>query len=200
MTTKISVVIPTYNSASTIISCLESIKSQTHASNEVIVCDGGSTDSTVSIARAFGATVICSKANRSSQRNIGASHAKGDLVLFVDSDMRLRPRVLEACVNGFSQGAAALVIPERDIGMSFWARAKGFERSLYSSAWWLKAARCFRLTQFLEIGGFDTELIATEDWDLDERIRQIGDVVEVKGVDAAEHNVGYLLARGKSKI
>jgi len=52
----ISVVIPTYNSASVIEQCLASINDQTYAAQNVVVCDGGSSDATIDIATSCGAT------------------------------------------------------------------------------------------------------------------------------------------------
>ena len=49
-----SVGILTFNSAASLPVCLESVK---HFS-EIIICDGGSTDSTIEIARKFGCVVI----------------------------------------------------------------------------------------------------------------------------------------------
>jgi glycosyltransferase involved in cell wall biosynthesis len=179
MSSTISVVVPTYNSASVIQQCLESLSSQTHAPVNVVVCDGGSSDATVEISNACGATVVLAPASRSSQRNTGALNALGEYVVFVDSDMKLSRTVLEECVSSFTDSDAALVIPEVDIGQSYWARVRAFERSFYQGVWWLQAARCFRKEQFLGIGGFDVGLIGAEDWDLDERIRVHGSVREI---------------------
>jgi len=182
----ISVVIPTYNSASVIQQCLESLSSQTHVPENVVVCDGGSTDATVEISKACGATVVHSTASRSAQRNTGALDAVGEYVVFIDSDMKLTSTVLEECVQSFTDCDGALVIPEVDIGQSYWARVRGFERTFYEGVWWLQAARCFRKEQFLSIGGFDVGLIGAEDWDLDERIRAYGKVREISS--SIEHD------------
>jgi glycosyltransferase involved in cell wall biosynthesis len=193
----ISVVIPTFNSGSVIGECLASINGQSCPPVNVIVCDGGSTDDTVEIATSLGATVVQSVANRSAQRNAGAISALGDYIVFIDSDMRLTPRVLEDCVSNLSASDAALVIPEVDIGKSYWARVRGFERSFYRGAWWLMAARCYRKEQFLQIGGFDVSLIGPEDWDLDERIRSFGAVREISS--NIEHNEGHIDLGGLMK-
>lgn len=186
MAATISVVIPTYNSGSVISECLASISGQSYSPVDVVVCDGGSTDDTFAIARSLGATVVTTVANRSAQRNTGAINALGDYIVFIDSDMRLTPKVLEDCVATLHESDAALVIPEVDIGTSYWARVRGFERGFYEGAWWLKAARCYRKDQFLQIGGFDVGLIGPEDWDLDERIRSFGTVREISA--SIEHD------------
>ena len=184
----ISVVVPTYNSASVIKDCLDSLGRQSHAPENVVVCDGGSTDDTVAIATFAGATVVHADANRSVQRNTGALHARGEFIVFIDSDMRLSHEVLRDCVLNFRTSDAALVIPEVFTGESYWAKVRGFERTFYEGVWWLQAARCYRREQFVEIGGFDVGLIGPEDWDLDERIRQFGKVREISAV--IDHNEG----------
>ena len=188
MSATISVVVPTYNSASVIANCLASLQSQHLAPIDVVVSDGGSTDATLAIAKGFGATVIQGQANRSRQRNAGALAATGEYVVFIDADMRLTPGVLEECVESFRESVAALVIPEVDIGQSFWARVRGFERSFYQDSWWLQAARCYRKSQFIKIRGFDVGLIGPEDWDLDERIRSFGSVRRINA--NIEHDEG----------
>ena len=50
----ISIITPTYNSAKTLISCLDSIKYQDYKGDiEIIIADGGSTDSTLEIAQKY---------------------------------------------------------------------------------------------------------------------------------------------------
>ena len=190
MAATISVVIPTYNSEAVIGKCLASIEEQSYPPLNVVVCDGGSTDDTVAIAISLGATLLTSVANRSAQRNAGAKHALGQYIVFVDSDMRLTRNVLENCVATFSESDAALVIPEVDVGTSYWAKVRRFERGFYREAWWLKAARCYRKEQFLQIDGFEVGLIGAEDWDLDERIREFGKVREVSAT--IEHDEGNI--------
>jgi glycosyltransferase involved in cell wall biosynthesis len=176
----ISLVIPTRNAASSLGRCLASVAAQTRRPDEVIVVDGGSQDQTVALARAFGATVLEMEANRSAQRNQGARRSSGDYLLFIDADMVLTPRVIEECLDRSAQGFGALVIPETFVGTSFWGRVRGFERRFYDDAWWMQAARWYRREGFTSLGGFDTELIGPEDWDLDQRIRDRANVSSIE--------------------
>lgn len=90
----VSVIIPALNEEGYLGDCLESLKK---AHCEVIVVDGGSTDQTVAVAEAFGATVIrLGEANRGRQMNAGAAVARGDLYLFFHADSRLEPGGIEA--------------------------------------------------------------------------------------------------------
>lgn len=70
--------------------CLKSVEGVV---DEMIVVDTGSTDGTVSIARAFGATVIHKEwgDDFSAARNIAIEQSTGDWVLYLDADERLDP-------------------------------------------------------------------------------------------------------------
>lgn len=176
MTGRVAVIVPTRNAAATIGACLESIKKQTVRAHELYVIDGGSLDETAAIANAKGAQVLRGPANRSAQRNLGASAASSEFLLFVDADMELSTNVIEKCLSSMRPGTVALAIPEESQGTTFWASVKAFERSFYQGLWWMEAARWYQRDVFAEAGGFDPELVGPEDWDLDERIRSLGSV------------------------
>src|SRR3972149_5566353 len=90
---KISVIIPTYNETSVIGECLRSLSKQSYKDFEIIVVDDGSTDSTFQSASKF--QIPNSKfqilhgehLGAGAARNLGASHAKGEILVFVDADM-----------------------------------------------------------------------------------------------------------------
>lgn len=84
---KISVIIPALNEASVIGAALRHIPLNDEI--EVIVVDGGSGDSTVNIAEAWGARVIHTTAGRARQMNAGAAAARADILLFLHADTRL---------------------------------------------------------------------------------------------------------------
>ena len=88
---KVSIVIATYNSASTLSACLSSVATQKYPSQnvELIIADGGSKDRTFSIAKKFHAKIIHvdrKKQGAEYNRAIGARNAKGELLLFIDHD------------------------------------------------------------------------------------------------------------------
>ncbi len=168
----VSVIVPTRNSQSTIGACLKSIKNQTYRDIESIVVDNNSTDKTKEIARKYTKLVFNRGPERSAQRNYGALKAKGEYVLFIDSDMELSKKVVEECVLKIkSKGVVGLTIPEESVGEGFWTKCKALERSFYVGVEWMEAARFFSKKVFVELKGFDEKLISGEDWDLNQRIR-----------------------------
>ncbi len=83
----ISVIIPTLNESDSIRRAIDSIG----AGAEIIVVDGGSTDSTLDHARNLGARILLTDAGRGLQMDSGAESAAGDVLLFLHADTILPP-------------------------------------------------------------------------------------------------------------
>jgi len=84
----LSVVMPTLNESSRLRDAIASIRLEAF---EVIVADGGSSDSTVAAARDCGAQVVAARRGRGGQLAAGASVARGDWLLFLHADTILAP-------------------------------------------------------------------------------------------------------------
>ena len=99
----ISVVIPMHNRENTIESTIKSVLEQTVQPMEIIVVDDSSTDKSAKIAREIRkengiVRLLCFKKNRGAQaaRNCGIKAAKGEWILFLDSDDELTSNALES--------------------------------------------------------------------------------------------------------
>ncbi|MCE9642940.1 MAG: glycosyltransferase [Candidatus Andersenbacteria bacterium] len=167
----VSIIIPTKNSAKTLLACITSIKRQTYSNIEYIVVDNYSLDATQDIAKNNKARLMITGNERSAQRNAGANHAHGEFLLFIDSDMELLPEVVDECVNIMQEhkNIQAIVIPEDSFGTTLWAACKNFERSTYANSSWLHGARFFRSSAFTSISGFQEDIIGAEDFDIHTR-------------------------------
>jgi rSAM/selenodomain-associated transferase 2 len=93
----ISVVIPTFNAAPTLVHTLASLVPAVVAGvvQEAIVADGGSTDDTCAIADAAGTHLVEAPLGRGTQLDAGAALARGDWLLFLHADTVLEPGWLE---------------------------------------------------------------------------------------------------------
>lgn len=97
---KISVVIPTLNEGKYIESTLFHIKRL--KPYEIIVADSYSKDSTVEIAKKYGARVVYAKRGSAAMgRNSGGKAAKGDVILFLDADSTVFPNILDVLKKDF---------------------------------------------------------------------------------------------------
>lgn len=95
---KYSIIIPVYNGEKYIRNCINSILLSKFDQNfEIIVVDDASNDHSYEIAREFELQVIRLKKNQgpSNARNVGALHAKGDILIFIDCDIELFPVTLQ---------------------------------------------------------------------------------------------------------
>lgn len=85
---KISVIIPALNEAESISSVVRGVLCD-EPDVEVIVADGGSTDSTVDAAERSGALVVQSRPGRGAQMDAGSAQATGEVLLFLHADTKL---------------------------------------------------------------------------------------------------------------
>ncbi|MBD2776742.1 TIGR04283 family arsenosugar biosynthesis glycosyltransferase [Iningainema tapete] len=84
---RVSIVIPTLNEATTLEPTLRQLTLLHPQMWEVIVVDGGSEDDTVAVAQRYGVKVLlCPQRGRSIQMNFGANAATGDILCFLHAD------------------------------------------------------------------------------------------------------------------
>lgn len=98
----ISIIIPAYNEEKYLPKLLESIKKQTFHDYEVIVADANSKDHTRDVALQYGCSVV--KGGRPAfGRNTAAKVAKGEYLLFLDSDVILPKNFLQKTLHEFKR-------------------------------------------------------------------------------------------------
>ncbi len=106
---RLSIIIPVYNAEEYLDRCLQSVVNQGFTSYEVILVDDGSKDSSPLICDRYSATdprfrtIHRPNAGVGASRNAGINLAKGEYLLFLDSDDALLPdaleRMMEVVVN-----------------------------------------------------------------------------------------------------
>ena len=101
---RVSIIVPVYNGATFIQTCLDSLLAQTLTDLEIIVVDDGSTDSTHAILSAYAIrddrVLVLNQRNAgvSMARNLGLAYAHGDFVAFMDADDAAHPVMYEQLV------------------------------------------------------------------------------------------------------
>lgn len=180
-----TIIIPMYNAGRRIDACLQALGRQTSSKEcELLVVDDGSTDGNGDRLRQEGHTVLTQKnQGPGSARNHGARNARGDILLFIDSDCVPREDWVAETLKPFSDPEVLSVacayrslqtglIP-RFCQLEFEERYRRMmQRDRVDVAG--SHAVAFRRGTFLDTGGFSPELIMNEDVDLSYRIAELG--------------------------
>ncbi|HNP25308.1 MAG TPA: glycosyltransferase [Nitrosomonas sp.] len=99
----LAVIIPTLNEDGQIKTCLEALQSLQRPADEIFVCDGGSTDQTVAIAKEMGVCVMCSESGRGTQIKAGVEAARSEVVLVMHADCICDNDVSQRIINVLEQ-------------------------------------------------------------------------------------------------
>jgi glycosyltransferase involved in cell wall biosynthesis len=102
---KVSVIIPVWNERRTIASVIREAY-RVHPETEVVVVANGSTDGSGHIAAGLGARVVTVQhpLGHDVGRAVGAIHARGEVLLFIDGDIIIRAGELRPFVHAVIQG------------------------------------------------------------------------------------------------
>ncbi|WP_214793208.1 MULTISPECIES: glycosyltransferase family 2 protein [unclassified Exiguobacterium] len=101
----ISIIVPVFNVEKYITKTINSALSQTYTHIEVIVVDDGSVDNSYKKCKEISENdnrvklIKIENSGVSNARNVGLNKAKGEYILFLDSDDIILPHLLEVCVN-----------------------------------------------------------------------------------------------------
>jgi glycosyltransferase involved in cell wall biosynthesis len=185
----VSIVITCYNQGRYLSEAIESAQAQTHAADEIVVVDDGSTDDTPQvIARSPGVRAV-RQANRglAAARNLGLRQSTGEFVIFLDADDTLEAVAVEAGLRAFaSEPSSAFVF-----GRFLWSNETGRWQDAVSALPWprdaypgllnrnfigMHAAVMYRRDALKRAGGYDESLPACEDYDVYLRIARASPV------------------------
>jgi len=112
----VSVVVPTYNVEKYLERCVESIRSQTYSTLEIILVDDGSTDRSGAmcdeLAKHDDRIRVIHKENGglSDARNFGLAEATGEYVCFIDSDDWVEPDMISSAVDALKKENSDIAI------------------------------------------------------------------------------------------
>lgn len=170
----ISIIIPVYNGAKTLINTISSINKQTWRDFEVIIVNDGSTDETVAVFENFSKATklennyfFINQENKGapSARNRGLKKASGEFLLFCDADAVLREDALEKMMQALKDNPDATYVYS-----SFYWGTKLFK------LWPFDADRLRKIPyihtmalirrEFFPKTGWDESIKKLQDWDL----------------------------------
>jgi mycofactocin glycosyltransferase len=177
---KVSVVVLTKNSASTIERCLDSVFSQSRLPDEVVVIDGSSRDDTKSLLGKYDIRLIVEPGlGFGSARNLGVINSSGNIVFFLDSDCYAEHLWIENALRNFRRSEIVAVTGPTLL----WNKDSTVARFLAFVRDRVKISMESRLVEiaptmnlalrrevFEEVGLFDASLVRGEDTDLTYRI------------------------------
>ena len=202
---KISFIFPTYNEEKYIGATLDQFRSfRQNYDLELIVADGKSQDHTVEVAGKQGADKIVIRREDdpttiSFGRNNGGMAATGDLLVWLDADIRVEnmekfiDRILKLFEDPEIVGATTniYIYPEEE---TFFDRIFHWMVNIWAirSAYWFGSARAkgecqiIRAATWKELGGYDSSLVVGEDQDMFKRLKSKGKVVFLKDINLFE--------------
>jgi len=174
----ISIIIPALNEADNIAKTLTSIGPGDN--REVIVVDGGSHDSTVSLAKSLGARVVNSSPPKARQMNKGAAIATGDVFLFLHADTQLPEKFDDHLLQSLNRsgtvaGAFELSVDSRVPALRLIERLANW-RSRRLRLPYGDQAIFVPSELFHQVGGFP-EIPIMEDFELIRCLRKKGEIV-----------------------
>jgi rSAM/selenodomain-associated transferase 2 len=111
MPTTVSVVIPALNETAVLEETIRCVRSNVNVV-EIIVVDGGSRDGTGQLAERLGCRVLPSQPGRGQQLHVGATAARGEVVVLLHADTSLPPTAIRAALNCLRDGIV--------VGGGFW--------------------------------------------------------------------------------
>lgn len=185
----ISIIVPVFNGGSHLDSCLDALLASSHKTFEILVVDDGSTDESVHVCSRKGVKVLqlSRRSGPAAARNYGAQQARGDVLLFVDSDVVVRPDTMAQVAADFVENPDVAAVfgsydkePHAD---SFLSQYKNLyhhfvhQRSSPDAVTFWAGCGAIRRQAFEEVGGFDESRYtqpSIEDIELGYRLHRAG--------------------------
>lgn len=200
----ISIIIPTLNEEKLLPQLLKQIfvPEVDTSSIEVIISDGGSTDSTLEVAQPFPVRIVTPDSDErqtiAKGRNLGAKAASGSILVFINADVLfddihafLNAVQVSMAISGVSGATCSVqVFPEEErfSDKLFHIVHNTYVRFLNAIGEGMGRGECQVVSKelFDRIGGYNNAMVAGEDYDLFRRVRKHGKILMLKGITLYE--------------
>ena len=184
----VSVIIPTYNRAHSVIEAIRSVKNQSYPNVQIIIIDDGSKDNTAEIVAGFKDVEYYYQENRGqgAARNLGLKYAEGEYIASLDSDDVWQPEFLAESVKCLEKHDLDFVFLNwtssdgKETFLDFWKRNEKWRKfSAATDDQWqlIEAKKLRRLFLFIcpaptssfllrrsSLKLWNEEVIAADDW------------------------------------
>lgn len=200
----ISVIIPVYNRANSILNAIRSVQQQSYQNFEIVVVDDASTDNTRSLVKNIADTRIHYQLHKENQgaaaaRNTGIQHAKGEWLAFLDSDDEWTSQKLERQLVFIKQQSTETFVTCTGYILNLLDDGKKLTRTLEHhhdiNTSILEgcdispgSTMLVKSSIFEKVGNFDENLKRLEDWDWLLRYRNFGKIALLHEPLAIIHN------------
>lgn len=191
----VSIIVPVLNRAASIELCLEALTRLDYPSYDIIVVDNGSTDNTTDVVKRYAVTLLHEPVRSPYvARNTGLRHARGPLVLFIDSDCVASGHLLTHLVSTLvEQGSAGVGGPLQTHDPATLVEAFGhhagilqytfprgplpWNRNKFLSGAIFASNAMFRKDVLEELNNFDADFTSGGDYDLCWRLQRAGHTI-----------------------
>jgi glycosyltransferase involved in cell wall biosynthesis len=189
----ISVIVPARNAETTLGRALSVWEGRGRRDYELIVVDDASTDGTVDVAAQYADLVLKLAEHRgpAAARNAGARAGRGDILLFVDADVRATPLSADLVVRAFRENPGLYALfgsyDDRPAERNFLSQFKNLLHHFVhqnadeeAGTFWAGCG-AVRRTAFLEAGGFSEAyaLPSIEDVEFGYRLKRSGKAIRL---------------------
>ena len=169
----VSAVIPAYNEEEHVKECIETLLEQSYKPFEIIFVDDGSIDNTVNIIKNYD-VILFQQAHKGpgEARNFGVSKCRGEIVVFVDADMRFDKDYIKNLVKPILEKKSIGTNHEEELVSNkenIWARCWGRRLTTFKGDFAI--FRAIRKDKFLEAGGFDPKKGYADDQTIYEKLK-----------------------------
>lgn len=177
---RVSIIVPTLNEESELAATIRALENLS-GDKEILIADGGSTDSTVAIAEQFQARVVHAPRGRGSQMHAAACQATGNVLWFVHADTKPPP----GAIGEIERALRANDVMGGNFGLVFDGGSRAARQLTFVYPMLRLLGLCYgdsgifiRRDIYEQIGGFRS-LALFEDVDLLRRMRRAGRFVHL---------------------
>lgn len=188
----VSIIIPVYNGEKYIADTIQSVIGQTYKNWELIIVDDGSTDNTSNVVKQFNDSRISyikkNNTGVSDTRNLGAMISNGEILCFLDADDIWLPENLEKKVEKLINEPKGVLVYS---SMYLWDERSDFKtckttKKILEDDWekfrkliapTIPSSAIIKRDSFFEAGMFDINISTSADFDLNIRLRELGEFI-----------------------